>query len=641
LKKYRTSDRQMKIKYLLFLFLLFLYSNLFGQKIDVATIHGKQLIDITNYFNISPQDSSRQDSNLISYEGFLVNSHTDTLRIFLRLHNFIKYDTSLKPYLYRVYKVDHTYTYIALIVPPTQSEIKVKLQVPVNKTGQWSVLLVNSKYQSFVLLHEDQETFYRSIRVGRGILYILIFLNFMNFGGYFVTRRKDFLYYGGYTFLVMIFIFLHVVAYPLLFIRGIDIFQSLAIVTDAIQPLFYVFFCKFAQHYLGTKDRFLVVHVLLQRFIFLSLTTSLLLFIILPILPKTGAYIFNIYRVIAIFFGIYTIYLVAKTREKLAKYIVLGISGLILFSVFAMYLEFNKIKLFSLVPLTYFKFGFVTEFLFFTLGLAQKTALETEEKLKAQTALNEILIEKEKLQLSMQETLKEQLDEAKEIIIEEQKLNLQTQIELKTRETEMEVLLSQMNPHFMFNSLNSLKSYIVKGNTSEALHHIDQFSQLLRNFLDFSKEKKVAIQEVIDNLKLFVALESKRMYQPIHFEVNISKDLEPEFDEIPAFIIQPFVENALIHGLPNERVQDPKITLEIYTQDKFLFIDITDNGIGRKAAFENKNIEHHNGIATTLTEKRIKLFNDGISGLEIEDLQHPDGSPAGTKVRIKLKMNKN
>ena len=626
----------MKFGISIILIWLFNLTNIFCQKPDVMDIMSNQLLDITSYFIKSESNNPIAESNYNTYEALLINSHYDTLNVYLRFDKYTRIDSSLNKYEKNIISVDGKYLFYALEIPPDSNGIKVSFHIPKHKDREFKVLMVNSKYYPFVQLHTDGNVYYYSFLIGRGVLYILLFLNFMNFGGYFVTRRKDFLYYGFYTLLVMIFTLLQFWFYPYLFVNGVDIFTELQYFSKGIQPLFYVFFCKFAQHYLETKNRIPQIHSFLNYFIIISLISSGLIIFTHPLFPELSTGVYQLFRITAIILGIYIIFLTAKSKEKLAKYIVMGTSSLILIASLAMYQEWRNIVLFGLIPITVFTIAFVVEFLFFTLGLAQKTAIETYEKLKAQTILNETLIEKEKLQHSMQEDLKIQLEIAKDKIIEEQKQNTQAQIDLKTKESELEVMLSQMNPHFMFNSMNSLKSLIVKGEKGDALQHIDQFSKLLRNFLDFTKEKTIPIQEIVDNIRLYVVLESKRLYNDIKLEVIINPDIEPEFDEIPAFLIQPFVENSILHGLAYNQIKNPHIIIEFYHKEKWLCIDITDNGVGRKAASEKSDLDIHIGIATNLTRKRIKLLNEGVDGLSIEDLYNTDGTPAGTKVMIRL-----
>ena len=185
--------------------------------------------------------------------------------------------------------------------------------------------------------------------------------------------------------------------------------------------------------------------------------------------------------------------------------------------------------------------------------------------------------------------------------------------------------------------MNLLKSYIIKEEKSPALNHIDQFSKLLRNFLEFSKEKKIAIQDIIENLQLYVSLENKILNRSVQLNIQIAPKIEPEFDEIPAFQIQPFVENSILHGFANDQIIEPQINIKFYHDLNDLCIDITDNGMDRKASSEKSSLVAHIGIATNLTKKRIKLLNDGMDGLTTEDLYHPDGSPAGTKVSLRIK----
>jgi sensor histidine kinase YesM len=143
----------------------------------------------------------------------------------------------------------------------------------------------------------------------------------------------------------------------------------------------------------------------------------------------------------------------------------------------------------------------------------------------------------------------------------------------------------------------------------------------------------------VNNLKLYVDLEKSRIEKPIDFDVNYSKNIEPDFDEIPALLLQPFVENAIIHGLTHKRIENPKIELSFFIDGEFLCISIKDNGIGRKAAGIKKKPENHMGIATKIAESRIHFLNQELQGLQILDLYDEKGEASGTEVVIKIKNN--
>ncbi|HNK40056.1 MAG TPA: tetratricopeptide repeat protein [Flavobacteriales bacterium] len=205
---------------------------------------------------------------------------------------------------------------------------------------------------------------------------------------------------------------------------------------------------------------------------------------------------------------------------------------------------------------------------------------------------------------------------------------------------EMKLLRSQMNPHFIYNCLNSAAQMTQAGKQVVALAYLQGFARLLRMVLDHSVNDTVSVEEEVDFLLQYLKLEAHRL-PDFTYDVNAAPDLLDDGAIIPALIIQPFVENAVWHGLAH-KVGDRSITVHFTQGSDGPVCTVTDNGIGRKEATSAHHAQDpsHKSLGMQLTSERLKLMarrmqRDG--SITIEDLQAPDGSAAGTRVTVVLR----
>ncbi len=207
----------------------------------------------------------------------------------------------------------------------------------------------------------------------------------------------------------------------------------------------------------------------------------------------------------------------------------------------------------------------------------------------------------------------------------------------KISETEMMALRSQMNPHFIFNCINSIDALIQSNDKYYATVYLNKFAKLLRNILDSNKQNTVPFSKDIDTLKLYIELEELRHENKFKPVFSIDNELLNSDYKVPPLIIQPFVENAILHGLKNKEGNEGILSLEIKkVNDKIQYI-ITDNGIGRAAAGKiMQNKESHYGMQ--ISYDRIKLFNkEEMPSVQINDLYNNEIA-VGTEVTVNLNI---
>lgn len=211
--------------------------------------------------------------------------------------------------------------------------------------------------------------------------------------------------------------------------------------------------------------------------------------------------------------------------------------------------------------------------------------------------------------------------------------------DLKRRvaETEMAALKAQMNPHFMFNCINSIDAFIQSNDKYNATLYLNKFARLIRNVLDSSKENVVLFSKDITTLRLYIELEELRSDNMCTSHLEIDGELLLGDYKVPPLIIQPFIENAIIHGLRNRETGGGLLELFISINEQYIVYRIKDNGIGRAAAeLLNKGKEKSYGMQ--MSADRIRLFNkEEKPSMVINDL-YINGVAAGTEVIVKLKI---
>ncbi|MBK9254917.1 MAG: histidine kinase [Saprospiraceae bacterium] len=206
---------------------------------------------------------------------------------------------------------------------------------------------------------------------------------------------------------------------------------------------------------------------------------------------------------------------------------------------------------------------------------------------------------------------------------------------------EQKALQLQMNPHFIFNALNSIQSLVVNNDPEAARAQIQNFALLMRGILNTSRSKTVSLNTEIDLLTKYLTMEQFCQKNKFNFSIEISNEINAEETELPTMLIQPFVENAVIHGISHlSSPGDIKINFEL--EDQTLTCIITDNGVGRKRASElSPSKEGHTSLGMEVTGQRLDAMKNqpAEAGKQIIDLYDDSGHAAGTKVILKIPVH--
>ena len=222
---------------------------------------------------------------------------------------------------------------------------------------------------------------------------------------------------------------------------------------------------------------------------------------------------------------------------------------------------------------------------------------------------------------------------------EEEKLKYQMKNELL--QLEQKALRLQMNPHFLFNALNSIQGLIIKNDQKSARYYLAKFAHLMRQILDNSRNAIISLDEEIKTLENYLLIEKLSKKDTFIYELKVDEEINQATLQIPPMLIQPFIENAIIHAFTGMD-KEGKVNINIYRDNALLVVEIIDNGIGRKKAGEiSKKGINRPSVGIEVTEQRLNANNEGTASeaVKIVDLQDEDGNPTGTMVVLKIKID--
>lgn len=210
----------------------------------------------------------------------------------------------------------------------------------------------------------------------------------------------------------------------------------------------------------------------------------------------------------------------------------------------------------------------------------------------------------------------------------------QAEFDLKVSNTELKALRAQMNPHFIFNSLNSINAYIENNDIEKATNYLTKFSKLMRETLEKSTQQEILLNEDIHILKTYMDIENKRSNNRFTYTIEVNDAINPENTMIPPMILQPFVENSIIHGL-RDIEKNGKIRITYTKKEDMMICSVEDNGCGRTQSSKFKTIHNKQSLGMSITKSRIEILNklkNTKGDVTIIDL------PNGTKIEVTIPL---
>jgi ligand-binding sensor domain-containing protein len=221
-------------------------------------------------------------------------------------------------------------------------------------------------------------------------------------------------------------------------------------------------------------------------------------------------------------------------------------------------------------------------------------------------------------------------------------VKIKSDFEKKIAEVEMQSLRAQMNPHFIFNSLNSINTFILKNKTEAASDYLNKFARLIRAVLNNAKHKLVCLEDELDALKIYLELEQLRFDNRFDFFIKKDKFLDTNRVYVPPLLLQPYVENAVWHGLLHKETRG-KIEISAQKNGQHILFKIQDNGVGREKAAEFKSnfTPQNKSVGMSITADRIAIIKSlyrSDAKISITDLHDHNHQPTGTKITIMLPL---
>jgi LytS/YehU family sensor histidine kinase len=212
--------------------------------------------------------------------------------------------------------------------------------------------------------------------------------------------------------------------------------------------------------------------------------------------------------------------------------------------------------------------------------------------------------------------------------------------ERRIAELRLSALRAQMNPHFIFNAINSIQHFVLQNDSEHAYNYLAKFSRLIRLVLDQSQSESIPLEQELKMLHLYIELEQLRFERPFTYKIEVDPELEEDNIKIPGMLVQPFIENAIWHGLLQKKDGEAKIMISFRKKAGFTEITIEDNGVGREAAAAIKQDKgERRSYGLQITEERLRLGEHKTANqpiISITDMKDANGNALGTKVVIHI-----
>lgn len=412
-----------------------------------------------------------------------------------------------------------------------------------------------------------------------------------------------------------------------------------------IQVIFHISYTIFTFSFLNAKEDYPLYYKVGRVMIALASVFFIILSIGMYLQPFATLWqvCFQIERLLVSLFSLWAnFYVITNRKNRMALIIAFGSLIFLSGAWGAFFYHMNLMRL-----------GAIIEVIFFSYGIGYKINLERIEKDEIKTALINQLQEKEALQKKYNTELEqevkvrsEELIEKAKQIEEEKKQKLKAQLDKKLEATKMVAMRSQMNPHFLFNSLNSIRHLIIRNKTTEAYDYLTKFAALMRAVLENAEKDAVLLSTELEIINTYISLEKLRFNDDFKFEVTVNSQALAQEIYVPPLLIQPFLENAIIHGLAYKKA-DKLLLLAVDIHHNKVCIKVEDNGIGRKEKNGYPTEKKHKSMAINIAKERLEVFTSyhsqealPLSSISIQDKIDDGGDALGTVITIVLPLVK-
>ncbi len=496
------------------------------------------------------------------------------------------------------------------------------------------------------------ELFFKDFNIWlQGMLFVLAIYHI---GAYVFTKDKSFSLYAIYLLLVLIYLIPKSQSQTAIYLTEhySGFFNSI----NWIIPFWlWLFYTWFSIVFLNIEEKSKTLSKISYTWI-ISVAIISTIFFFVDILFFGEQYLkilfLVIYTPLSFIYIAYFLINIFKYKDPLNVFYFLGFFAYLTFALIALYFSLKKQEtVFNyMFPIDFFMIGVFLEAVILSIGLGYKYHIYRIERDNVHLKLIKELQRND----TLKDQLNEQLSERVAITsIELQNLSKQAELhkieQLKTHykneinELKLSSLLSQMNPHFIFNALNSIKLYIINNQPKKAARYLNKFSKLIRRILEASKSKNVSLDEELETMELYMSIENIRFSNEIDFKIQVDDSVDVETVKIPPLLIQPFLENAIWEGLSSKK---DKKKIVLTAQQKgvdFVEITIEDNGISREVAAKinaEKYILRENS-SLELTKNRLQNFTKDFKNnysLTFKDVIDENKNVKGTKVSLELPL---
>jgi len=499
-------------------------------------------------------------------------------------------------------------------------------------------------HQIIQALSQPQENgiviFISGFLIALGLYHLLLF---------FQNKDKAYLYYALYALTVFVYTYHRANHFILAeWTKTIEpyivfLYDPIKWIYASIYILFAITFVDFDRHY-PNFFRFITRYV---KFGFLLLGVLIVITLITN-QQKILDFSYNFFFLPIVFLlSLYILWLVYKSKSPVKYYLLIGAGVYLIVTTFSHYLTYTG-RPFRVL----FYAATAFEMILFALGLGLKQKNILEEK----NMWQELIIKEYEENIKLKENLTQELgkeinlksEQIQQLIKEKQRVEqkkLAIAYSKQILQLRLQAVQAQMNPHFLFNALNSIKNFIIKNNTKQAVLYLTKFAKLIRLVLENAKTSVVSLKDELELMKLYVEVENIRFNNTIDFKIEAEENIDLNKIKVPPMIFQALIENAIWHGLAPKK-GDKKLILRVSNESPYIKIEIEDNGIGWKAAqtisMKKRDILKKESMGIRITEERLAVFTQALKNkykINFIDLYNENNQPAGTKVVIYLPVD--
>ncbi|HET7361213.1 MAG TPA: histidine kinase [Salinimicrobium sp.] len=454
------------------------------------------------------------------------------------------------------------------------------------------------------------------------------------------SKEKSFRFYSLYCFFLMLYVLLKSPYYSP---EKLVYYDEIKLLNWYVQVIYNCLYFVFFIYFLDIQKYYQKFYGKIIKFVAIAFSVSTLFYFygfFFGAVDMFRIYFIYLFVPVMLVFAAYTVIKALYLPGRLKLFITIGASGYILLAITALVMSLAQYYALG-EPLNYFYLGILIEQFVFALGLSYKVK-SLNNSLLHQLKENE-QIKHDQNKILEKEIRKKEADilEATAKAEEERIARLTSEFENEIQKLHLASLQSQMNPHFIFNALTSIKVFFIENNKEKAIYYLNKFSKLIRKILEGSRVESHSLGEELEIIALYLSIENIRFEEIVEFNIYKTEDIAINNIKVPPLLLQPFVENALWHGLMP--VSHPKlINIHIYKDNGFVKMCLKDNGIGREKAGELKvkKTYQKQSMGLKIIDERIDYFNKKQNlnyAYHINDLKNEYGSASGTEVCFSFK----